>query len=262
MLYKKLNFNKAKNAILNKQSNKYVQIYSCTDSTNLRAKDEAKKSKNGKVFLAYKQTLGRGRMGRSFFSEDGVYFSILLKPKLKIKNISFITLVCAVSVFNVIYKYCKNTKIKWPNDIFIDNKKVCGILTEMFFDYKNKPNIIVGIGINTNTKKFPDEISNIVTSLYNETNAYINNTEFICDILDEFAKYYNIFISGKSDIIIKEYRAHCLNLGQNIFAKKNNEPINGKIIDINELGELVVKSDSNKIITLNSGEVTFHSRKI
>lgn len=259
MLNRKLNFNKAKKALIAKHSNKYIKIYSSTDSTNIRAKDEAKKSKNGKVFLAFKQTSGKGRMNRSFFSNDGIYFSILLKPKKHIDNISFITLVCAISVFNVIHKYSKNAKIKWPNDILINNKKVCGILTEMFFENNKKPNIIVGIGINTNTKDFPCEIANIVTSLYNETSTYINNTELVCNILDEFAKYYNIFINGGANIIIKEYRAHCLNLGQDILAQKNNEPIKGRIKDVNELGELVVLTDSNKIITLNSGEVTFHS---
>ncbi|MBQ8318377.1 MAG: biotin--[Lachnospiraceae bacterium] len=133
-----------------------VLYYDTIDSTNNKAKELAKRgSVHGSLVVAKSQTAGRGRMGRSFSSADnqGLYFSLMLRPNVSMNHLSSITLVTALAVSTALDTICNiNTTIKWPNDVYINNKKAVGILTEAGPDY-----VVIGIGINVNTKEFPSD---------------------------------------------------------------------------------------------------------
>ena len=147
------------------RDNTYL-IYDILDSTNLQAKrlvlDERKPVGNGTVVIARQQTAGRGRLGRGFFSpEEGLYLSIIIKPEFDPDRSTLVTVAAAVAVADAIEEVCScEAKIKWVNDVYVGNRKVCGILTEATTDFEsgNIDSLVIGIGINTSTAGFPEEL--------------------------------------------------------------------------------------------------------
>ena len=140
-----------------------LHFYDTIDSTNLKARQLAMDgAPHGTVVLAKQQTSGRGRLGRSFFSpREGIYLSIVIKPDFDVSKSVLVTSAAAVAVANAIEKVCGlESKIKWVNDVYIDGKKVCGILTEGISDFETGQieHLILGIGINTTVKDFPAEL--------------------------------------------------------------------------------------------------------
>lgn len=223
-----------------------------TDSTNMDAK-LSKNAPDRSVFLAEKQTRGRGRLGREWSSPEGVgiWMSIYLKPQVQIEDISRLTLIAGMAVSRVI----KNTVIKWPNDILIGGKKLAGILTEMSAEQGNIKNVIVGIGINVNTEYFPEELQDKATSLYIETGEKFNREEIICDIVNEFFSMYDIFLREGFSIFSKEYTRKCITLGKEVVIIKNEQKSFAKAIRITQQGELVIEINGKEEI-VNSSEVS------
>lgn len=182
-----------------------VLFYDTINSTNDKAKELARRgSVHGSLVVAKSQTAGKGRLGRSFDSksDDGLYFSLLLRPNVSPEHLSGITLVTALAVSKAIDKYCNvKTTIKWPNDIYINGKKLVGILTEAGIDY-----VVVGIGVNVNTNSFSDTISNTATSLFLETGKIYDKTLLLKSILFKFDSLYNQFISTSDlSFIMNDY---------------------------------------------------------
>lgn len=226
-------------------------------STNLLAKKEGDGRKNPLVIVANSQTEGKGRKGRDFFSppDTGIYASFLLEPCTELKETMKVTIAAAVAVKNTLCKFSsKDIKIKWVNDIFADNKKVCGILTEAITDLETRSisKIIVGIGINVSTENFPPDISGIAGSAASKgASRNLITAELINNLL---TLYKNL--NDKS--IIEEYKKSSLVLGKNITYTKNNIEYEGLASDINENGNLIVKRDKIEDI-LSSGEVSLRS---
>ncbi|MDD3401216.1 MAG: biotin--[acetyl-CoA-carboxylase] ligase [Eubacteriales bacterium] len=180
--------------------NYQISYFDCLDSTNTYLKELAKKdARQGTVIVARKQTAGRGRMGRSFFSQDGIgiYMSILLRPEFEADKASRLTCLAAVAVARTLKKYSHDVGIKWVNDVFIGDKKVCGILTESATDANGELDyVVVGIGINlcAPSNGFPPQICNIATALFNEKNrAVLEYESIISAILKEFSNLYSRF---------------------------------------------------------------------
>ena len=224
-------------------------IYSrVCDSTNELAKRKLDMP-HGTVFIANKQTNGKGRLGRTWESQknSGIYMSMLLKEPLPADAFSQITLVAGVAVCHALGY---NTKIKWPNDIIIGTRKVCGILTE-----KTGDAIICGIGINVNTKSFSRDLKSIATSLFIETGEKYDR-DYICAlVLYEFELLYDKFKKNGFTEIYEEYANLCATLGKNVIAAKNRETITGVATAITPEGELVIDTGENEII-VSSGEVS------
>lgn len=253
--YRVLNI--TKEYISNTQINNVYQLDKI-DSTNKFLKDLANKNEDEiTLVIANYQTHGRGRLGRTFISNKGkgIYMSILLRPKYSISTSQRITSLVATSVSNAIDKICNvETKIKWVNDIYLNNKKIAGILTEgqTNFESKKVEYIVVGIGINLYHQDFPEELDNIVTTLEDETNNIYSKNELVKEIINQIILYYNHL---EENIHITEYRNKSYVINKNVELNIHGIIKHGKVLNIDDDGELIVLID-NKKETIYSGEIT------
>ena len=233
-----------------------VNYYKTIDSTNNIAK--ITNCPNGTLFIAETQTDGKGRMGRKWASKKncGIWMSIVLIPDIPAEQVNFLTLTVGLAVCETLNKlYNLPFKIKWPNDIVINGKKVCGILTEGEADNDRIKKVVVGIGINVNTKSFPEELKNIATSIYMITGKKSNRAKIINTFAEIFESYYKSIINGNTDIIEK-YKDLCITINKEVVAIKNTEQIKGIATDITKTGELTIKKEDGTTLNINSGEVS------
>ena len=235
-----------------------IHIFDSIDSTNSHLKSILKDTSGEfTTIIANEQTKGRGRLGKNFFSpaDTGIYMSFAIKPDTIAIEATFITTATSVAICKAIEKVTGlNPQIKWVNDIYIENKKVCGILTEAVTNVESGKlsGIIIGIGINVTTSSddFPDDIKNIAASLSNNIN--INRNELITSILNEFYILYNNY----SDSYMDEYRRRSLILNKEIYYIQNDIKYYATAIDFTDNGGLIVRNNDGKITTLTSGEIT------
>lgn len=237
-----------------------ICYFPVVDSTNTKAKQLAEEGyPAGTLVVAEKQEAGRGRRGRSWESPQGtgVFMTLLLKPEIEPNNASMLTLVAALAVSAAISKQTgRVAAIKWPNDIVMNGKKVCGILTEMSaqIDYVN--HIVIGIGINVHNESFPEELSEMATSLYLETGEHLNRAALIEEIWENFERYYAIFLEAE-DLggLVREYDAHLVNRNQVVKVLDPKEPFEGMARGITARGELIVDTwESRRLVS--AGEVS------
>ena len=237
-----------------------IYYYDVTDSTNIRAKELAEEGHpGGTLVVADRQEAGRGRRGRSWDSPPGtgIFMTLLLKPEMNPNHASMLTLVAAMAVARAISK-CAGTEalIKWPNDIVIGGKKICGILTEMSaqFDFIN--HIVIGIGINVHNEHFPEEIAETAGSIFLQTGKRIRRAELIEQILEQFEHYYAIFMETEDlSGLVKEYNSILVNMNKSVRVLDPKEPFEGKAMGITKKGELIVDTwESRKMVS--SGEVS------
>ncbi len=224
------------------------------DSTNTYAKEMIKKETECPILIyANKQTNGRGRLGRTFVSKNGgVYMSIVFKMSLKDFKPTLVTSYTAVVVSDAIDKITGlKTSIKWVNDIYINNKKLSGILVESVIK-NNEAYIIVGIGINVLHQQFDQELKQIVTTIEDEINQKYNPKTFIDEISTSFFTHFNKILTRE---YINKYREKSCVIGKNIFLTINNEIHQVKAIDIDDEGELIVR-EKDKTYKTYSGEIT------
>lgn len=224
------------------------EVFESIDSTNTYAKINHQQGLS--LICASEQTAGRGRRGNSFYSpkNTGVYFSIAFQPTTSQTNTY--TVAAAVAACKVLSKVCNNeTKIKWVNDIFLKNRKVCGILTEGTFDFETSTlsNVIVGIGINLETSDFPEEIKNKAGAL----GVSCNHNKLIADITNEFFQT----LSQPQEEIIKEYSSLSLVLGKHVeFIYENHQRI-AIAKSFNLEGNLICQSGEKEYV-LKAGEIS------
>ena len=253
-----------KNELLSRRKTAWIGMdtlcYETIDSTNAQAKRLAEEGYgNGTLIVADHQEAGRGRRGRSWETPAGgnIAMSLLLKPEINPNNASMITLVAALAVAKAITQITgEMAAIKWPNDIVVNGKKVCGILTEMSaqFDYVN--HIVVGIGINVNMEHIPEELREMATSLRNETGKQINRAELIEAVWEQFEDLYETYLQTE-DLrgLVKEYDARLINMHRNVKVLDPKEPFEGRAMGITNRGELMVDTwESRKLVS--SGEVS------
>lgn len=230
-----------------------VVYYDETDSTNNEAKRNSDMP-DGTLFISEIQTGGKGRLGRAWVSPKGIgiWMSLLLKPHILPQDVAQITLVAGMATARSVG--C-GAKIKWPNDVVIGSKKICGILTEMSAEIERVNYIVPGIGINVNTESFPDELKEKATSLYIESGRKFERYKIVQRFLKEFEILYKKFIKGGIAAITDDYRELCVTIGKEVSVIYPNRIINGRAIDINNNGELIVETDKG-IIEVDSGEVS------
>lgn len=202
------------------------------------------------------QTRGKGRRGNTWVSDgENIYMSFLLHTKMEISQVSLITLVSAYSVSRVLEAYNIEAGIKWPNDIVIHKKKVCGILTELCKDAKGAYHIIIGIGLNVNENSFPEEIKDIASSLYLETGRIYDKKKLVDDIEREICSNYQIFEKEKTfDSFKAGYEEKLLNKGQQVRVIGDTQ-YEALALGIDGHGNLLVEKDGT-VIPINSGEVS------
>jgi BirA family biotin operon repressor/biotin-[acetyl-CoA-carboxylase] ligase len=240
-----------------------VYVFDTIDSTNSEAKRMLEAGFRGKAIIAADtQTSGRGRLGRSFISnsENGLYMSVILRPNLSPDRCIDITTLTAVSVLEAIEETSNTSpSIKWINDIYINEKKVCGILTESSFDGSRVSYVVVGIGINIIPPEngFDDSIKDIATSIY-EKDAPKGYKEHLCaKIIDKLIYHYSK-IEEKS--YMNKYREKSNIIGNEVDVYRGNDIIKGIALDINDNAALVVKTENGEICVFNSGEARVRKR--
>lgn len=232
---------------------KDVLVLAETDSTNTFLKKIAKEKNEGTVVIAQKQTSGRGRLGRTFVSEkNGLYMSILLKPEFK--DVTRITTMAAVAVAKSVEKFTnKNAHIKWVNDVYLNDLKVSGILTEGVFDKNNLESAVLGIGVNLFKPEndIDESIKNIAGYLFEEDNGCAN--EFTADIINNFFKIY------KSGQYIEEYRKRSYLKNKTVTYVKDGIEFSGVAMGIDDEFGLIIKS-GNGVTVLKCGEVSVKAK--
>lgn len=238
---------------------KKIEILKTVDSTNEEIKRRAaKNAESGLIIASDEQTAGKGRLGRTWKTNNGgIHFTVLIRPELSPADISSVTLASGYAVCLAIRKYTGcDAKIKWPNDIIINNKKVCGILTEMAAQSDRLDFVAIGIGINVNHTDFPDEIKSKATSLFLETGKKIDRNDFFRCVINYLDKVLSSFLVSVSLDDIQSFKKLCATIGKKVKVNRNNKIIEGTAIDITSIGELVICDNDGKEILINSGEVT------
>lgn len=236
---------------------KKIIILDKIDSTNNYAKEIASKGAvNGTVVIADTQTAGKGRLGRSFVSPSGkgLYMSVIIRPKFSTDIAVLITSAVAVASAEAVEKICGNdVQIKWVNDLYMNGRKICGILTEasMGMEINSPDYIVIGIGINVRESIFDDELSKRVSSIETETHKIIDRNE-LCALLLERLEYYTDNLENRCHL--DEYKRRELLTGNIITANVGTEKITGRAIGVDENANLIIESESGEIRNLSSGE--------
>lgn len=240
---------------------KEVLYFDTIDSTNTKAQELAEKGyPSGTLVVADKQESGKGRRGRSWVSPSGtgIFMTLMIKPDINPNNASMLTLVAALAVAKAITSVTgEEAMIKWPNDIVVNGKKVCGILTEMNaqFDYIN--HIVVGIGINVHNESFPEEISQMASSLMIEAGGKrFHRAQIIAETMSYFEQYYDTFLKTQDlSALVREYDELLVNRNKSVRVLDPKELFDGKAMGITPKGELIVDTwESRKLVS--SGEVS------
>ncbi|MCX6826012.1 MAG: biotin--[acetyl-CoA-carboxylase] ligase, partial [candidate division Zixibacteria bacterium] len=253
------------NEILYKLKTRYigkrVNAYHTVQSTNSIASQlAANGAPEGTMVIAERQTRGRGRMGRQWYSPEkkGLYCSIILCPKLHPTLAPGISLMTATALADTISSYDDmDVKIKWPNDILISGRKVSGILTELSAELDRINYVIVGVGININQKMsdFPEELRNKATSVRIGIKEKIRRVEFLQKFLLNFENEYRIFKKSGLEQVRKKILKYSFLHNKEIKLKSGRKLICGTVIDIDKVGQLVVDTKDG-IFAFNAGEVT------
>jgi BirA family biotin operon repressor/biotin-[acetyl-CoA-carboxylase] ligase len=197
----------------------------------------------GTIIVAEKQLEGRGRKSREWCSpKNGLWFSVILYPNISPQKAMYITMVASISIVKAIKEICNiNTKIKWPNDILCNGKKICGILTELDAEIDKINYVIIGIGINVNNR-IPTTLSESATSLKNEIGIKISRVNLICSILTHFDEIYKKILKKDFDSIKKSWLNNAKIVGMKISVHGENKTIKGIVAGIDDNGCLLLKS--------------------
>ena len=240
-----------------------VVYYDEIDSTNTRAKelgDKGEFANHGTLFVADRQVAGKGRRGRAWESPSGssISMTILLHPDMLPNKASELTLIMALAVEEGVEKVTGlKPGIKWPNDIILSGKKICGILTEMSaeIDYINY--VVIGVGINVNMEVFPEEIEKVATSLKIETGDEVKRADLVAAIMESFEKFYEIFMETQDlSGVMDHYNGLLLNRNQKVRVLEPGHEYEAMALGINSLGELIVRLEDGEEREVYAGEVS------
>ncbi|MFH1479593.1 MAG: biotin--[acetyl-CoA-carboxylase] ligase [Candidatus Omnitrophota bacterium] len=240
--------------IVGKKIYSYKEISSTNDTAySLALSGE----KNGSIVIAEYQSKGRGRLGRKWISPrgKGAYFSVILRPDILPREISLITLISSLAIAKSIREYVNlPALIKWPNDILINNSKICGILTEMNGETDKINFVIIGIGININTKK--DLLPEGASSILEEKGNSVSRVELLRVILRNLDRYYKMFSEGKREVILNEYKVLSGVLDKRVKVSYHDQVIQGHAVDIDNEGALIIRLDSGFNERVLAGDVS------
>lgn len=228
------------------------------DSTNNYAKNIANDKSNGTIIISEEQVNGRGRLGKYWHSKkcEGIWMSIILKPNMLPIDAPFLTLVAGASIVKALKNLKINASIKWPNDIIINGKKVCGILTELSAEIERINYVILGIGINVKNLDFPEDVINIATSVHKE--GYdVSRLDIIRNIISEFEKLYIAYVvNNDKKETLNICRKYSAIIGKDIYIIKNDMREKVRCLDVNENGNLFVEDENGHTKEIMSGEVS------
>jgi BirA family biotin operon repressor/biotin-[acetyl-CoA-carboxylase] ligase len=250
-------------AVEKKIVNRPILRYAVLDSTNTEAKKLAEAgAREGTVVIADQQCLGRGRLGRAWQSPagKGLWFTLILRPKISPEFGAQVTLLMAVAVVDALKQVTGLiTKIKWPNDILVDNKKLCGILSELTLTEEGIDYVIVGVGINVNLNRedFKEDLAERASSVFLQTGKNWNNDIVLDAILKSFEKRYDSWHKNGFSDIRAEWQSKNCTLGNVVSVKDNDQEIFcGTAVNIDDYGCLQVRSGDGITKKFDFGEIS------
>jgi len=235
-----------------------ICVFDCIDSTNDEAKRQWKEcGKVSGLFISAEQTNGRGRRGRSFYSPKGtgLYMSLLLQPTTGLEDSVHITTAAAVVVARALRALTgEDIGIKWVNDLYLKDKKICGILAEavMETNVQENPAIVIGIGINLTTEEFPEELQGIAGGL-GVTDAVVDMNQLAAKITGDLLDYAK---DMKDCSFVEDYRQMSVVLGREIRYNEGDALVAATAIDIDSEGGLMVELPDGSVKVLKTGEIT------
>ena len=239
-----------------------LYYYPVTGSTN----DEAFRlgvagALEGTIVIADSQTKGKGRLQRVWHSPAGtnIYTSIILRPQFEVARAPQISIAAGVAVAEVLEKYCSGKiQLKWPNDVLLNEKKICGILAQVKTNVCGIDFIVLGIGINVNFSynQFPEDIRNLATSLSIETDREISRRELIIRLYENLAKWYKKLIADGFSAVKEKWLSMAPMIGQRVQIMSGDEVISGKALGIDEQGSLVLLTAEDGKIKIFAGDAT------
>ena len=238
-----------------------VCYYDQLASTNLQAKLDAENgAEQGALIVADMQTAGRGRRGRAWSSPAGrnVYFTLILKPAFPVETASMVTLVMGLAVAEGIRETCGvEARVKWPNDIVIKGRKVCGMLAEMSTERDFIHYIVMGVGINVKRQEFAPEIADMATCLERERGKSVSRAELIVNVLKLFERYYDIFQKdGNLGGFLETYNGLVAGKDKEVRVLDPKGEFQGVSRGISSTGELLVEREDGTVETVYAGEVS------
>ena len=262
----KLNQEKLKQSLNGKFIGHQLYYYEEIGSTN----DEAFRlglagAAEGTALIANSQNAGKGRMQRVWYSpvDSNIYTSIILRPQIEPVRAPQISISAGVAVAEVLESYCPDKiKLKWPNDVMIDEKKVCGILSQVKTAVSEVDFIVLGMGINVNIRRnqFPKEILNLATSLAIETGREISRHELIISLYENLTKWYKQSLKDGFGRIKEKWLSISPMIGQTVQVMFQEEAVSGKAIGLDEDGSLILLAAGNKEFKISAGDATIVKR--
>lgn len=239
-----------------------IYFYEQTGSTNDDAFGLGSEGQpHGTVVIADTQTTGRGRMSRSWHSPPGanIYTSILLRPEFTPARAPQISIAAGVAVAETLHKYCPDkVQLKWPNDVLIAGKKICGILSQMKLSAEAIDFVVVGIGINVNMVKgqLPEELRETATSLSIETGHELARSELIICLFENMAKWYRKLTEEGFDPVKNKWLSLSPMIGWPVTVRFHDETISGRAAGLGDDGSLAVVTGSSETIFVSAGDAT------
>lgn len=237
-----------------------MELLPTLSSTNKYLKQfDSAAIEEGYTVVANEQTEGRGRMNRPFHSpaHEGIYFSVLLKPAIPIADTPFLTICAAVAVCRAIWNICGlSVDIKWVNDIYLEGKKLCGILTEASIsaELRSVEDVVVGIGLNTG--RVAREVEETAISLYGATGIRGVRNRLIAEILNEFEEVYlDYTVNGRRGEILDAYAGRMFIIGRRAMVEISGASSEVTILGVDDSGELIVEREDGLTCHIDSGEI-------
>jgi BirA family transcriptional regulator, biotin operon repressor / biotin---[acetyl-CoA-carboxylase] ligase len=236
----------------------FPEVESTNDVLFKLARDGAP---HGTVVIAECQTKGKGRLNREWQSPPGcnIYASVVLRPPTEPLYAPQITLMTGVVVAELLSEYCTaEVTLKWPNDVLIRGKKVCGILAEMSSSEGGVDFVVVGIGINVNIRKndFDESIRNTATSLAEETGRNISRLDLTAKLFDRFDEIYARFLDSGFGSIKNAWLSYCDMVGKQARVIFKNDIESGKVLGIDDFGALIISDEKGKTKRVIAGDAS------
>lgn len=238
-----------------------IHYFDTVDSTNLRGKALAVAGAcEGTLVVAEHQSLGRGRRARKWFSPegDGVYLSVILRPRIAATEAAGISLVSAVAIADALEGLSNlPVRIKWPNDILVRRKKICGILTEIATEMDAIDFMVIGVGINVNTpaSRFPEDLRDTASSMLIESGRRYSRVAVVQAFLEAFERVYQAFTSGGLEDILKRWKQLTDVIGQQVRVMLVGRDITGRVQDVDRDGTLLVMDPLGRVHRVLSGDL-------
>lgn len=259
--FTKVTFNNILPHLKTKVLGRSYKHFDIIDSTNTYCKTlDVNDIKEGTLIISEEQIKGKGTKGRSWVSPkgSGLWFSIILKPKININDIGKITILTSSALYETFKTLGIESKIKWPNDIFINDKKVCGILTEAKLNKDIVEYIILGIGINVNSSfaDFDNNLKVSATSLKIELNKEVDRCYVLGTFLNIFETFYNEMLNNESLNYFQIYKKNSYIINKEVNIIKNNTIETVKVLDFDLNGFIIIKDSNGVIRKISSGEIS------